>query len=155
MRDVVKHKLEVWGPRIALPVTYVVLVAVFFVWTFPFDRLKERIVVAFNQQQRATSSNQELAIDELGSWWITGIKAKGVHLITASSDPKVPPTDMVLDEGHARVSLFPLLIGNKDVSFKVEAFGGQAAGSFDDKGSTRNVGVDLDALDLSQIAILN
>ena len=37
MRDVVKHKLEIWGPRIALPITYVVLVAIFFVWTFPFD----------------------------------------------------------------------------------------------------------------------
>jgi type II secretion system protein N len=158
VRDTVKQSAKdvvaVWAPRIALPITYVVLVAVFFVWTFPFDRLKERIVVAFNQQQRATNSNQELQIDELGSWWITGITAKGVHLVTASSDPKVPPTDMVLDEGHARVSLWPLLIGNKDVSFKVDAFGGEASGSFDDKGSTRNVDVDLDGLDLSQIAIL-
>ena len=168
MRADIKEKLQVWGPRVALPIAYVFCLALFFLVTFPYERLKDRIVVAFNQQQRQTNGSQELAIDELGSYWFTGVKAKGVHLLTANNcatkvpppapgtcDASKPPTDMVLEVAHARVQVLPLLIGNHDVNFGIDGFGGKASGSFDDHGSARIVEVTVDEIDLALVQALN
>ena len=77
-------------PWAGFPVFYVFCLLLFFTWTFPFDRLKERIVLGYNAQQRAGGSQQELQVDDLSSSWITGLKLHGVRLISPSSDPTKP-----------------------------------------------------------------
>jgi type II secretion system protein N len=140
-----------WAPRVAFPFFYMFCFFVFVSWTFPYDKLKERIVVTFNAQQRATNGNQELQIDELSSWWVTGVKAKGVHVLTNSTEPDKPPGDLKIEEARARISILGLLIGNKDVSFKLDAFGGKVDGYFDDKGKERAVEVNFEGVDIGQI----
>jgi type II secretion system protein N len=147
----VKERLKKIAPKVGFPLFYLFCLLLFASWTFPYERLKERIVVTFNAQQRATNSNQELQIDELTSSWLTGIKAKGVRLITAASEAGKPPTELKIEEARARISLLGLLVGNKDVSFKLSAFGGSVDGSFDDHGKERAVEVNLDGLELGQV----
>ena len=54
----------------AYPLFYLVCLAIFVSLTFPYDKLKEHLVVAFNTQQSATGGQQELQIEEMTSSWI-------------------------------------------------------------------------------------
>ncbi len=146
-----KERLKKWAPRVAFPFFYLLCFMVFVSWTFPYEKLKERIVVTFNAQQRATNGSQELQIDELTSYWLTGVDAKGVHMLSAPTEPGKAPGDLKIDRAQARLSIWGLLVGNKDVNFKLEAFGGTVDGYFDDKGKERAVEVNLDGVDLAQI----
>ncbi|MEO8799526.1 MAG: hypothetical protein ABI551_16660, partial [Polyangiaceae bacterium] len=78
---------EEWRPRLravaaiaGYPAFYLFCVFLFTSLTFPYETLKQRIVLTFNAQQRAAGAPQELQIDELTSSWVTGVKAIGVHL---------------------------------------------------------------------------
>ena len=151
MTDATKEKLKRIAPKVGYPVFYLLSLIVFLSWTFPYDRLKERIVTTFNATQRSSSSPQELQIEELDSSWITGVKAKGVKLIAPSADPAKGPTEMRIEEARARISLLGLLVGNKDVSFRVDAFDGTIKGSFEDSGKERNIDVTFDGVDMSKV----
>jgi type II secretion system protein N len=147
----VKERLKKILPFVGYPIFYVVCLLVFIPVTFPYDKLKERIVATFNAQQQRGTAQQELQIDELDSWFVTGIKAKGIRLTSAQPDPTKPASKIEIDEARARVSLLGLLIGNKNISFKLTGFGGKVDGTFEDHGSYREVEVSLEGVDLGQI----
>ncbi|HSO31578.1 MAG TPA: type II secretion system protein GspN [Labilithrix sp.] len=151
MTDATKEKLKRIAPKVGYPLFYLFSLVVFLSWTFPYDKLKERIVTTFNAGQRNSPSPQELQIEELDSSWLTGVKAKGVKLIAPSADPTKGPTEIRIDEARARISLLGLLVGNKDVSFRIDAFDGTIKGTFEDSGKERNVDVTFDGVDMSKI----
>ena len=65
---------------------YLFALLVFAYLTFPYDRLKERIVTEFNARQTGPDP-LHLELDELGSYWFSGIEAEGVRLV---SQPPAP-----------------------------------------------------------------
>jgi type II secretion system protein N len=146
-----KERLKRLAPKVGYPVFYLLSLVVFLSWTFPYEKLKERIVTSFNAQQRTSSAPTELQIDELDSSWLTGVKAKGVRLISPSADPQKAPTELTIDEARARISLLGLLVGTKDVSFRLDAFGGVIKGGFEDTGKERSVDVTVEEVDLGRI----
>ena len=142
-------------PKVGYPIVYVFCLVLFSSWTFPYAKLRDRVVTSFNAQQRSGGSRDELEIDEMGPSWITGIRMKGLRLSSPASDPGKPPSGMKIDEATVRISLFPLLVGNHDVSFHVSAFGGNVDGSFDDHGEKqRDFSAKLEALEVSQLTPL-
>jgi type II secretion system protein N len=153
MMDKWKERLRRWGPRLGYPAFYLFCLIVFLPWTFPFERLRDRIVTTFNASQRGASQPQELQIDELDSSFFTGVKAKGVRLVSPSADNK-PPTVLTIDEARARISLLGLLVGNKDVSFRLDAFGGVIKGSVEDSGKNREIDVTFEDVDLGSIPVI-
>jgi type II secretion system protein N len=146
-----KERLKKLAPKVAFPFFYLFCLLLFIKWTFPYEKLKERIVSAFNTQQRSTGGTQELQIDEMSSSWWLGIEARGIHLFSASSEPGKPPGDLKIDKARAQLSMLGLLAFNKDVNYKLDAFGGTVEGYFDDKGKERDVEVNFDTVDLGQI----
>lgn len=146
-----KERLKKFAPWVLYPLFYLVCLFVFALVTFPYDKLKERIVATFNAQQRATSGHQELQIDEMTGHFLTGVKMKGVHLFSASTDPTKGATEIKIDEATARISLLGLLVGNQDVAFRVDAFGGTIKGAYDVHGKDRRVELELDGVDIGQI----
>ncbi|MDB4943376.1 MAG: ral secretion pathway protein [Labilithrix sp.] len=154
MNEATKERLKRLAPKIGYPLFYLLCLVIFLSWTFPYDHLKERIVTTFNAAQRTSPSPTELQIEELDSSWITGVKAKGVRLISPSSDPTKPPAEIRIDEARARISLLGLLAGNKNVSFRVDAFDGTIKGTFEDSGKERNIEVDFDGVDMSKIDLI-
>ena len=60
-----KEILRKVAPIAGYPVFFVLSFFVFFMWTFPFNKMKDRLEGAFAAQQRSTSTPQELKIDEL------------------------------------------------------------------------------------------
>jgi type II secretion system protein N len=146
-----KELFKKYGKYAGYPVFYIFCLLLFFSWTFPYEKLKERIVTTFNAQQKGSSSPQELQIEELDSSFITGIKAKGVKLISPPTDPTKGPSEIKIDEARARISLISLIFGNKDVSFKLEAFDGVIKGSYEENSKQRAIEVNFEGVDMSKV----
>jgi len=149
VNEAVKERIKKIAPWVGFPIFYLFCLVIFAAWTFPNDKLKERIILSFNQQQREAGGNQELKIDELSVWRVSGVDAKGVRLISAPTEAGKAPSEIRIDEARARVSLLGLLIGNKDINFHVEAFGGTVDGSYDDHGKERRIEVEVEDVDLA------
>lgn len=130
---------------------------VFFYWTFPYDRLKARLVGDFNARQTGPDA-MRLELDEISSYWFSGIEAEGVRLTTPGDTepggkPKKPKVTTI-ESAHARVSLLSLLIGRRSVSFGADAFGGSLDGNVVDSDAEREVELEFDELDLGQTPLL-
>ncbi len=147
-------KLVKYAPFVGYPLFYLICLGVFAVVTFPYDRLKQRIVSSFNAQARPGSAQEELQIDEMSGYWLSGVRVKGVRLMTASSEPGKPPSKIQVDEATVRYSILSALVGNTDLSFDVFAFGGEATGSYQAHGKDRAVDVKLDSIDLGEVGPL-
>jgi type II secretion system protein N len=151
MKERIKAYAKKYAPYVGYPIFYVACLALFIAWTFPYSKLRERFVTSFNAQQRASNGSQELQIEEMGSYWVSGVKMKGVKLLTAATQPGKAPSELTIDEARVRVSLLPLLIGHENVGFSLDAFGGQVSGTYEMHGKDRAVEVVLDSIDLGQL----
>lgn len=146
-----KERAKRIAPKLGYPVFYLVCLVIFLSWTFPYEKLRDRIVTQFNAQQRTSSHPQELQIDELDSSFLTGVKAKGVRIISPPTEAGKAPSVISIDEARARISLLSLLVGNKDVSFRVDAFDGTIKGNFADTGKAREIEVNFDEVDVGRV----
>jgi type II secretion system protein N len=136
---------------------YWLMLIVFFFFTFPYDRLKERLVHDFNARQTGPDA-MHLEVDRMSSYWLSGVEADGMRLIsTPPPDPSgkpVKPKVTTVERAHARISLFSLLFGHKVVSFGAKAFGGSLDGSVADSEAERVLDVQMEDLDLGQTPLL-
>ncbi len=134
---------------------YFIALVVFFYWTFPYERLKDRIVREFNARQVGPDA-MRLELDDLSSYWLSGIEAEGLRLISPpepgskAAKPKVTS----VESAHARLSLLSLLIGRRSISFGADAFGGSVDGSISDSDAERVAEIEIDELDLGQTPML-
>jgi type II secretion system protein N len=140
---------------------YTFALVVFCYFTFPYDRLRDRLVQEFNMRQTGPDALR-LEVDELGSYWFSGVKAQGIRLISApkaapaSGDEKPPekPTVLSIDSAHVRVALLPLLIGSVRLNFGAEAFGGSISGHTGETDGVRRVELELEDLALDKASLL-
>ncbi|HEY1692442.1 MAG TPA: type II secretion system protein GspN [Polyangiaceae bacterium] len=144
-------KLAKYGGIVGYPIFYVLCLLVFSSITFPYDKLKERIIASFNANQLETNGKEELQIDELGGYWISGVRMKGVRLLSAPAQPGKPLSKIQIDEATIRYSVLGALIGNSDVDFDVYAFGGEVSGSYDVSGKDKSLRLNLDTVDIGQL----
>lgn len=144
-------KTALWMRRAGYVFFYLLSFVVFLSLLFPYGTLKDSLVAQFNAQQRAAGSPQMLTIDDMGWYWFSGVRAKGIKLTSAPSEPGKPPTVITVDEAHGRISLLGLLVGNKDTTFHLDMLGGTVDGSFDLHGNDRAVDLKLDSIELKQV----
>lgn len=159
------------SPRVRTILRYAGLVAfylfalvIFCFLTFPYERLRDRLVDEFNSRQTGPDPLR-LQLESLGAYWIGGVQAKGVQLIsapkratsTSSGASAVPPKPSVLrvDSAHARVSLLSLLFGSVDLSFGAEAFGGTISGDTSESDGTRAVELTIEDVSLAEAPLLS
>lgn len=155
-------------PRLAKILRYAGLVAfylaaliVFCFLTFPYERLRDRLVDEFNSRQTGPEPLR-LQLESLGAYWIGGVEAKGVQLIsppkratTASADAAPPkPGVLRVDSAHARVSLLSLIFGSVDLSFGADAFGGTISGTTSESDGTRAVELTIEDVSLAEAPLL-
>ena len=144
-----KERLQKLLPWIAYPAFYFVCLFLFGVLTFPYDKLRERIVVSYNAQQREKAGQQELVIGAMSSWWLTGVKMTDVRLVSPGTEPG-KLTELRIDEARVRVSLYGLLLGRKNVTFSLTAFGGKIDGDLEE-GKDRRIEVHLRDINLGDV----
>jgi type II secretion system protein N len=149
-----KELLTKYGDVIGYPIFYVFCLAIFVPITFPYDKVKERVVNSFNADQRASGGQQELQIESLNGYWLTGVRMTGVTLLSAPSEAGKPPTKLAIENASVRYSVLPALIGQSDLGFDAEAFGGEMSGSFEVHGKDKLLDARFDALDLGKVTPL-
>jgi type II secretion system protein N len=138
----------------AYPSFYLFCLVIFAYLTFPYDRLKERILVEFDAPKPGKGSPSHLEIDAIGPYWLSGISAKGVRIIsprTPGPEGELPPSKFAIDEIHARLSVFQLLIGRLTFWFGGKAYGGTIDGWTRASSEGRVFEASLESVDISQI----
>jgi type II secretion system protein N len=141
----------------AYPGFYLFCLFVFAYLTFPYDRLKDRLLVEFEAPKPGKTNGQHLEIDSIGPYWLSGLSFKGVRLITRRApgpEGELPPSKFTIEEGHVRISLMQLLIGRKTVWFGGKVYGGAVDGwgRVNSEGMVLEVGVEN--VDIGQIDAL-
>jgi type II secretion system protein N len=122
------------GPWIGYSIYFFVALILCAYWTFPWDRVRDKIIADFDkQQQPGPGGRQILSIGKLEPSWVTGVVLKDVSLTTVPGDPSKAPSTMHADEIRARVGFGSLFSAAKDVSFSVRAMGGTIEGSVTNK----------------------
>ena len=144
-------KYAKYAPLVGYPIFYLLCLGVFAALTFPYDKLRQRIVATYNAEQRASGGQQELQIDEMSGYWLSGVRVRGARLLTVTTEPGKPPGKIEIDEASVRYSMLSALIGNTGIGFDVFAFGGEASGSYDVRGKDKAIELTLDAVDLGDV----
>ncbi len=147
---------------LAYPALYLTCLVFFFYLTFPWNRLKDRLIAEVQvRAQKPKSSIQRIEIDDLDSYWLTGVEATGVRIYLPPSDDsssadKDKPQESVLkvDELNARLQILPLFFGRLRVKFWAHAFNGDIKGTVPVGASSGPVEIQLDAVDLSYVDII-
>lgn len=168
------RRVAVW---VGYPLFYLFCLALFGYLTFPFNQLRGRVIAEFDRAQKPRPGEDpvQLSIDELDSYWFSGVEMTGVRLTippkrerpTARAggfggfggpakkeddEPKAP-SEIVIDHAVARVQLLPLLVGDVIVNFEAEALGGTVEGTFPARGEGE-VDVQFDGLQLEKVGPL-
>jgi type II secretion system protein N len=144
-------KYAKYAPYVGYPLFYLVMLVVFIALLVPWDKVRERAVAQFNADQRATGGKYELQVDEMSGYWLSGARMKGVRLLSPPTEPGKPPSKIDIDEATVR---YALLIGHGDIGFHVNAFGGEASGTWGQHGNDRSIEVELDSVDVGAIDAL-
>jgi type II secretion system protein N len=149
-----KELLRKYGKWVGYPLFYLAAFVGCLRLVFPYEKIKEHIVYAYNAQQGPGGAQQQLQIDEVGGYWLTGVRVKGIHLVSAPTDPTGAPTEVRIDEARVKIGVLAAIIGHTDVSFHVNAFGGEIDGTYDENSKERSIDADVDAVDLTKIDAL-
>lgn len=165
-----KEKLLRVGKFLVYPAFYIFCLMMFGYCSFPYDRLKDRLIAEYTLSQQSKSRStppNRLEIDEVDSYWFSGLEMEGVRLIlppadespsfgAAKAEDKAAPKDTVIEvtEAHARVRILPLLIGRVKVDFWAKAFGGEVSGLVPVGSTNGPVEVELEEVDLGQVPVL-
>jgi type II secretion system protein N len=145
MNERLKERLKAIAPKVGFPLFYLFCLVLFARWTLPWDKVRDRAVLTFDEGQRASGGQQELKIDELGPSWFS-IQAKGIRLLGPPSEAGKPPSELKIDE--ARVGVLGALFG--DYGFRIDAFGGTVKGDYSDSSKERKIDVSIDSINLAQ-----
>lgn len=154
-----KERLQRILPFVAYGVFYLVVFFLACYFTFPYGKLKDRLIAEFAAEQKAKATTQRLEIDELEPYWFTGVRARGVRLTILPAAKPIdtgdePPTVIELEELRARVSIFARLLGKTKVSFYARAFGGEIDGMFYDAAAERHLDFELSDLSVARVTPL-
>jgi type II secretion system protein N len=136
---------------VGYPIFYMTCLIVFAALTFPYTKLKEHVVATFNSDQRTAGGNQELQIDEMSGYWLSGARLKGVRLFTASTEPGQLPQKIEIDEATVRYGILSSIFGNSDMNFDALAFGGEASGSYETQGKDQSLELLLESIDIGRV----
>jgi type II secretion system protein N len=149
---------------------YLLVFVMFAYISFPYDRLKHRLIASYQATQTGPFADH-LEIDDLSwSWRFPGIVAEGVRLdmaapadrpsgpaatIAASTTPAAatPLAHEVVEaeEVFVRLSPLDLLTGARSFTFSARALGGEIQGYASDSEASRSLTLELDDIDPSGV----
>jgi type II secretion system protein N len=129
--EMLREKAKQYGPYVGYSTFFLFVLFLFAYWTFPYDRVRDRIIADFERNQRTPpgGARQSLSIGSLEPSWFTGVVLKDVSLVSTPADPSKPSSVLHADEIKVRVSFGSLLSANKDLTFSATALGGTISGS--------------------------
>src|SRR5512141_1036021 len=112
--------LKTWQKRALYGALFFVAFVVALQRTFPYQALKERLVM------EAARQGWQVRIDDIGPSGLTGFEAEGVTLENGANEAMKVPLERV----GASVGRVQALLGRAAVSFDARAFEGRVKGQF-------------------------
>lgn len=143
---------------VGYPTLYFFLLLLFAYWTFPYERLQQRIISGYAASQEGRPDAKRLVIgDTTWSWRFPGIVLSDVELVGPKPEPaaegeKAPKQSTIfVEEVYAGVALWPALFGDLDVDFDISGFGGDLEGNFQQSEEGILLDMELDDVDPGQL----
>ena len=123
--EALKERAKQLAPWFGYSAFFVFALLLFAYLTFPYDRLRDRIIADFEHSQRVPpgGARQTLSIGKLEPSWFTGVVLKDVSLTSTPADPSKPSSVLRADEVRLRVSVGSLFSKNKDLTLSAQALG--------------------------------
>jgi len=157
-----KARAKRWLGYLGYPVAYFALLGLFARMTFPYERVRDRLVSEFNAKQ--ASGGMRLEIADMSGYWLSGIEAEGVKLTRysvsdatgsgASADDQKPKVTAI-DRMYGSVSLLKLLFGKVSGSFGAKIQSGEMDGSFASSDSEQSLEVTFKQMGVGDIPMLS
>jgi len=151
-------RVKKWLAWVGYPLAYLALLACFARMTFPFDRLRDRIVAEVNLRQGATS---RVKIGDMSGYWLSGVEAESI-VLTQNPKPKTGEAlgdakskTIKIDSAHVSLSILRLLVGTVGLSFGADAFGGRLSGTVANSSSEESFDLSFESLDVGQMPIFD
>lgn len=169
-----KPAVKRWLGWIGYPVGYLVLLGLFARCTFPYERVRDRLVAEFNTKQ--ASAGMRIEIAEMSGYWLSGIEAEGVKVTRTASatTPGAPATPAIvvspasdapteetkphvtlIDHVYGSVSLLRLLFGTTAGSFGMEMQSGEIEGSFSSSSDSQSLELTLSKVNVGDLPLLS
>jgi type II secretion system protein N len=131
---------------VGYPLFFLVCLVFFLVRGFPVQ-----LIVDDMSRTAQQKLGMKMSMVSVATLFPNGAEATGVRLVQEAKEDS-PKITVLLDRLSARISLFGLLAGRKDVSFSCEALGGQVEGRFNLTGEHWDLKAKLDAVNLGKLA---
>lgn len=151
-------RLKKWLPWIYVPVGYLVLFCMFAYWTFPYQRLEQRIIVGYGNSQKDSPEPKRMQIgDVTWAWRFPGIVLSDVELIgpqpaaPADGAPTPPRQHVHIDEIFVRIAPLSAVFGKTVIDFSIEGFGGEISGSYSKSDTKTRLLAELSDVDPGQL----
>lgn len=143
---------------VGYPTLYVFLFLVFAYWSFPYDRVKQRIIAGYDRTQEGKPDPKRMVIDDVTwSWRFPGVVLSKVEIIgprppkAPEGEPQPKQETIFVEEVYAGVSVFSALAGDIDVDFQLEGFDGELSGQFAQSEEGIELDLELDGVDPGQL----
>jgi type II secretion system protein N len=144
-----------WGGYSAF---WFVCFMLFAYWSFPYDRVKDYLIQEVERPmgpgERRVPSGVQLTIDELSPSFVTGVDLEGVTYTQLPEGPDEDPTEIVIEEASARISLLSLLTGGLGLSYDLTIGGGTVEGDFEQDDTSQHVVAELVDVDLANLGFV-
>ncbi|HEY5957520.1 MAG TPA: type II secretion system protein GspN [Polyangiaceae bacterium] len=162
MKPVVKR----WLGWAGYPLLYLMLLALFARCTFPYERVRDRLVAEFNTKQ--ASAGMRIEIAEMSGYWLSGIEAEGVKVTRtpgvvapgaipepAASLEDLKPHVTLIDHVYGSVSMLRLLFGTTAGSFGMKMQSGEVEGHFSSSNDAQSLDLSLSKVNVGDLPMLS
>lgn len=160
-----KPILKRWASWVGYPFLYLLLLTLFARCTFPYERVRDRLVSEFNVKQ--ASAGMRIEINEMSGYWLSGIEAEGVKVTrtsAAASPTPAPGPDAteeqkphvtLIDHVYGSISLLRLLFGTTAGSFGMEMQSGEIEGNFSSSSEKQSLELELSKVNVGDLPMLS
>lgn len=123
--------------------------ALFLYWMLPTEALKSRVVAEAEGQ---LGKNYRLEVEDLSTYWLTGVRMRGVVLSRVEAGKKRPLA--AADRLEARAGLFSLIFGNPRIHFALESEGGEISGTVRQEENFWRIQAEMEGVNLLGVPLL-
>jgi len=133
----------------ALYIAFFCLVfAIALYWTFPYDRVRDYVAYRLSEASGGT-----VEIDTLEPAGLSGVEVHDVVYTPKAQTPDAPPLQLRLDDLRAKLSLFGLLFGRRELSLEAHVDTGSLEGTLQQGSDQRELSLNLSQLDLGRLGV--
>ncbi len=152
------NALKKIGKWVGYPLLFIFSFLLFSYLTFPYDRLKRRIIYEVETEPTPSggrrASGMQMEIVDLSPSWFTGIEMSGVRIAKLPERIGDPTLDVTFPSIEARVGVLALLLGGFDLTLAAEVAGGTIDAAIEGHSSGLNVDAQIASVRLRRAPIL-